>query len=56
MSNILQYLMQQTDEFRESYVEIEKRIDLLLDKLDLIELRLRELEMRLNQNRIDDKN
>ena len=56
MSNILQYLMQQTDEFRESYIEIEKRIDLLLDKLDLIELRLRELEMRLNQNRIDDEN
>ena len=56
MSNILQYLMQQTDEFRESYIEIEKRIDLLLDKLDLIELRLRELELRLNQNRVDDEN
>ena len=56
MSNILQYLMQQTDEFRDSYNEIDKRIDLALDKLDLIELRLRELEMRLNQNRVDDEN
>jgi len=56
MSNILQYLVQQTDEFRDSYVEIEKRIDMLLDKLDLIELRLKDLEVRLNPNRIDDKN
>ena len=56
MSNILQYLIQQTDEFRESYIEIEKRINVLLDKLDLIELRLKEIEVRLNPNRIDDEN
>ena len=37
MSNILQYLMQQTEEFRNSYRDIDKRIDELLDKLDLIE-------------------
>ena len=56
MSNILQYLMQQTDEFRDSYNEIAIRIDTLMDKLDLIELRLKELEMRMNKNRIHDKN
>ena len=56
MSNILQYLMQQTDEFRESYNEIDKRIDEALDKLDLIEIRLKEIETRLNPNRIDDEN
>ena len=55
MSNILQYLIQQTDEFRESYNEIDKRIDEALDKLDVIELRLKEIETRLNPNRIDDE-
>jgi|TARA_R110000744_G_scaffold37314_3_gene85596 hypothetical protein len=56
MSNILQYLMQQTDEFRDSYTEIAARIDTLLDKLDLIELRLKEVETRVNQNRTHEKN
>tara|TARA_B100000749_G_C18039562_1_gene306722 strand:- start:125 stop:295 length:171 start_codon:yes stop_codon:yes gene_type:complete len=55
MSNILQYLIQQTDEFRESYNEIDKRIDEALDKLDLIERRLVEIESRVNINRLEDK-
>ena len=55
MSNILQYLVQQTDEFRESYTEIDKRIDELLDKLDLIDRRLMDIETRININRSDDK-
>ena len=54
MSNILQYLVQQTDEFRESYQEIDKRIAELLDKLDLIERRLMEIEQRVNMNRAED--
>ena len=47
--------MQQTDEFRESYNEIDKRIDEALDKLDLIERRLVEIESRVNINRLEDK-
>ncbi len=56
MSNILQYLMQQTEEFRDSYRDIDKRIDELLDKLDLIEQRLLDIESRVNTNRSDDEN
>ena len=55
MSNILQYLVQQTDEFRQSYQDIDKRMDELMDKLDLVEFRLKELEQRLNTNRLDEK-
>ena len=56
MSNILQYLVQQTDEFRQSYQDIDKRMDELMDKLDLVEFRLKELEQRFNTNRIDEEN
>lgn len=56
MSNILQYLVQQTDEFRQSYQDIDRRMDELMDKLDLVELRLREMEQRFNTNRIDEEN
>jgi len=56
MSNILQYLMQQTEEFRNSYRDIDKRIDELLDKLDLIEQRLLDIESRININRSNDEN
>ena len=56
MSNILQYLVQQTDEFRVSYQDIGEKIDDLLDKLDLIERRLMDIETRINMNRLDDKN
>jgi len=55
MSNILQYLIQQTEEFRESYEVIDKRIDELLDKMDLIDRRLIDIESRINLNRLDDK-
>tara|TARA_Y100001951_G_scaffold68359_1_gene55247 strand:- start:235 stop:381 length:147 start_codon:yes stop_codon:yes gene_type:complete len=48
--------MQQTEEFRDSYRDIDKRIDELLDKLDLIEQRLLDIESRVNTNRSDDEN
>tara|TARA_R110000737_G_scaffold344460_1_gene371625 strand:- start:986 stop:1141 length:156 start_codon:yes stop_codon:yes gene_type:complete len=48
------YLMQQTDEFRDSYNDIYKRCDEIIDKLDVIEIRLKELEARVNTNRDDD--
>jgi len=51
MSNIMQYLIQLSDESREYYQLIDKRVDSILDKLDVIEIRLLEVEQRVNQNR-----
>jgi len=51
MPNVMQYLLQISDEFRESYVEIDKRVTEILDKLDVLELRIRDLELRVNANR-----
>jgi hypothetical protein len=48
---VMQYLMKVSDEFRDSYVQIDRRIDEIVDKLSLIEVRMRELELRLNPNR-----
>jgi|TARA_R110000824_G_scaffold74443_3_gene189226 hypothetical protein len=48
---VMQYLMKVSDEFRDSYVQIDKRIDEIVDKLSLIEVRMQELELRLNPNR-----
>jgi len=47
----MQYLIQIADEFRESYKEIDKRVDEIVDKLDLLTLRLEEVEQRVNPNR-----
>ena len=54
MSNIMSYLLQQTDEFRDSYSDLEKRLDEILDKLEVVEIRLKELEARVNLNRNED--
>jgi len=56
MSNIMQYLMQQTDEFRASYQDITKSVSEILDKLETIEFRLKEIELRTNNNRNSDEN
>ena len=50
MSNIMQYLIQMADEFRESYEEIKKAQDELLEKQSLVDFRLQEIEQRLNKN------
>ena len=50
MSSILQYLMNQTNEFRESYEQINDRIDELVDKLTVIEIVLKDIELRVNPN------
>tara|TARA_R110000824_G_scaffold387582_3_gene582924 strand:+ start:717 stop:872 length:156 start_codon:yes stop_codon:yes gene_type:complete len=47
----MSYLLQQTDEFRDSYSDLEKRLDEILDKLEVVEIRLKELEARVNSNR-----
>ena len=55
MANIMQYLIRMSDEFRESYDQIDKKVYEIMDKLDLIEIRLRELEQRVNLNRDNPK-
>lgn len=54
MSNIMQYLIQLSDESREYYEAINTRVDTILDKLSVIELRLLEVEQRVNQNHSND--
>ena len=53
--SIMQYLMQQTDEFRDSYQDITKSVSEILDKLETIEFRLKEIELRTNNNRNSDE-
>ena len=51
MSNIMKYMLNQKDDFRDAYAEIIEKMDDVLDKLSLIELRLLDVEVRVNQNR-----
>ena len=51
MSNIMQYLIQMSDEFRDSYEEIDKKITDVIDRLEVVEIKLSEVEIRLNPNR-----
>ena len=55
MSNIMQYLIQMSDEFRESYEEIKKMHIELMDKVDTLTDRVRELEDQTNINLRNDK-
>tara|TARA_R110002020_G_scaffold135029_1_gene301625 strand:- start:109 stop:276 length:168 start_codon:yes stop_codon:yes gene_type:complete len=55
MSNIMSYLLQQTDEFRDSYSDLEKRLDEILEKLEVVDIRMKELEARVNLNRNDNE-
>jgi len=50
MSNVMQYLLGMSDEFRQSYEEILVLMQEIKDKQDLIDGRLQEVEFRLNQN------
>ena len=50
----MSYLFQMSEEFRHSYDKIDKRVTEIKDLLELVEIRLRELEERVNQNRKDD--
>ena len=47
MPNVMQYLLQMSDEFRDSYAQIDKRISEAMDKLDVVEYRLKDIEARL---------
>jgi len=54
MSNVMSYLLQMSDEFRQSYEEIDKKANEIIDKLAVLEIRLQEVEARLNTNRQED--
>ena len=56
MTNIMQYLIQMSDEFRDSYEHIRKDIEAVRDKQDVLEIRMKELELNSNKNRQDDYN
>jgi len=51
----MQYLIQMSDEFRESYEEIKKMHIELMDKVDTLTYRVRELEDQTNINLRNDK-
>ena len=50
----MSYLLQMSDEFRQSYEEIDKKANEILDKLQVLEIRIQEVETRLNANREED--
>ena len=54
MSNVMSYLLQMSEDFRESYEEIDKKAIDILDKLQVIEIRLQEVETRVNANKQED--
>ncbi len=56
MTNIMQYLIQMSDEFRDSYEHIRKDIEAVRDKQDVLEIRMKELELNSNKNRQDEYN
>ena len=54
-ANIMQYLIQMSDEFKESYQKIDKQINNIQDKIDLLVFKTEELETRINVNRNDNE-
>ena len=53
MANIMQYLIQMSDEARGYYQDIIKQQKNIIEELDLVKTRLVELESRVNVNRED---
>ena len=56
MTNIMQYLIQMSDEFRDSYTHIQRDIQHVRDKQDVLEIRMKEMELNLNKNHQDEYN
>tara|TARA_R100001132_G_C3211289_1_gene54117 strand:- start:314 stop:493 length:180 start_codon:yes stop_codon:yes gene_type:complete len=54
MSNIMQYLIQLGEEFRDSYKTVDNRIDEVIQSLDLLSMRIAEVERRMNPNLTDE--
>ena len=49
----MQYLIQMSDEFRESYTEIKEMEVKILDEIEQLKYRVLDVETRLNPNRED---
>ena len=47
MSNIMQYLVQLGEEFRDSYQNVDSRMDEVIQTLNLLSNRMVDVEMRL---------
>jgi hypothetical protein len=56
MSNIMQYLVQLGEEFRDSYRTVDGRMDEVIQSLDLLSLRMEQVEQRLNPNLEEEPN
>ena len=54
MSNIMQYLIQLGEDFRDSYKTVDGRIDEVIQSLDLLSMRISEVERRMNPNLQDE--
>tara|TARA_Y100000310_G_C20631192_1_gene788739 strand:+ start:1623 stop:1790 length:168 start_codon:yes stop_codon:yes gene_type:complete len=50
----MQYLIQLGEEFRDSYKTVDGRIDEVIQSLDLLSMRIAEVERRMNPNLTDE--
>ena len=51
MSNIMQYLVTLGEEFRDAYQDTDTKTQEVIQTLNLLSIRISEVEMRLNPNR-----
>ena len=51
MSNIMQYLVTLGEEFRDAYQDTDTKMQEVIQTLNLLSIRISEVEMRLNANR-----
>ena len=51
MSNIMQYLVTLGEEFRDAYKDTDTKMQEVIQTLNLLSIRISEVEMRLNPNR-----
>ena len=51
MSNIMQYLIQISDEFRDSYSQVDARIDEIQEELKILKLQIDTIEYNTHPNR-----
>ena len=51
MSNIMQYLVTLGEEFRDAYQDTATKMQEVIQTLNLLSIRISEVEMRLNPNR-----
>ena len=55
MSNIMQYLVTLGEEFRDAYKDTDTKMQEVIQTLNLLSIRISEVEMRVNANRQEEK-